>query len=335
MPTENKFEVVKGKSAALALSKGITTLSYHLCFPADTDDEYDFRTKNNQERLDGGERGKDDAESENNNHRSALLLRKEKLEAEMEIKRSLGQVKSSDQPTTKDFKTSSRSAADREDFAASVLVVDNDINKCGLNNRDVCKEIEVGHSLCQKKSSDQTPNITKDFKTSSGSANDAETDHETFAASLLPVDKDNDECRLNHREVGKEEPADKRLSELSRKRKQSSTEEEDCPPESDAQMELSKEECASSMGQRSNDAATKDAQIKLKMEECATGMGHRSNDAAKQDVQIKLSKEECASSMGQQSSDAAVQDVNDAVKGGVCWRHGEKVFVKGVQFDPK
>ena len=43
----------------------------------------------------------------------------------------------------------------------------------------------------------------------------------------------------------------------------------------------------------------KDAQIKLKKEECASGMGQRSNDAAVNDAQIKLKKEECAKDMGQ------------------------------------
>ena len=43
---------------------------------------------------------------------------------------------------------------------------------------------------------------------------------------------------------------------------------------------LRREECATSMGQRSNDAASKDAQIKSSTEECAISMGQRSNAAA-------------------------------------------------------
>ena len=64
----------------------------------------------------------------------------------------------------------------------------------------------------------------------------------------------------------------------------------------DAQIKLSKEECASSMGQRANDAAMKDAKIKFGTEEYASGMGRRfkGNYAAVKDAQIKLSKEECA-----------------------------------------
>ena len=50
------------------------------------------------------------------------------------------------------------------------------------------------------------------------------------------------------------------------------------------------------MGQLLNNAAMKDAQIKLKMEECARSMGQRSNakHAAMKDAQIKLRMEECA-----------------------------------------
>ena len=36
------------------------------------------------------------------------------------------------------------------------------------------------------------------------------------------------------------------------------------------------------------------AQILLLMEECASGMGQRSNDAAAKDAQIESSTEECA-----------------------------------------
>jgi hypothetical protein len=57
-----------------------------------------------------------------------------------------------------------------------------------------------------------------------------------------------------------------------------------------------KEEFARGMGQRSNDVAKRDAQILLSKEECALGMGQRlsPNYAAKRDAQIKLKKEECA-----------------------------------------
>jgi hypothetical protein len=49
---------------------------------------------------------------------------------------------------------------------------------------------------------------------------------------------------------------------------------------------LSKEECAGSMGQRSNYAAKMGVQIVFKMEDCASSMGHRSNDAAVKDAKI-------------------------------------------------
>ena len=39
------------------------------------------------------------------------------------------------------------------------------------------------------------------------------------------------------------------------------------------------------MGQRRNDAAARDAQIMLSKEECALGMGQKSNDAALMDAQ--------------------------------------------------
>ena len=42
------------------------------------------------------------------------------------------------------------------------------------------------------------------------------------------------------------------------------------------------------MVQRSNDAALKDVQIKLPKEEFASGMGRRSNNATKKDVPIEL-----------------------------------------------
>ena len=42
------------------------------------------------------------------------------------------------------------------------------------------------------------------------------------------------------------------------------------------------------MGQSSSDAATKDAQNMLGKEECASDMGQRSNNAAEKGVLIKL-----------------------------------------------
>jgi hypothetical protein len=64
------------------------------------------------------------------------------------------------------------------------------------------------------------------------------------------------------------------------------------------------------MGQRknTNDAAAKDAQIKLSREECASNTGQRknTNGAALKDAQIKLSKAGCALSMEQRSNYAAV-----------------------------
>ena len=62
----------------------------------------------------------------------------------------------------------------------------------------------------------------------------------------------------------------------------------------DAQMEPSKEECVSNMGQWSNGVAVKDAQIESSREEFAKRMGQRSNNAVVKDAQIKLRKEEYA-----------------------------------------
>ena len=64
------------------------------------------------------------------------------------------------------------------------------------------------------------------------------------------------------------------------------------------------------MEQSVSDAALKDAQVLLRREECAESMGQRSNDATATDAQIKLRKEEYASGMGQKlnTNDAAVED---------------------------
>ena len=112
----------------------VTSAAYH----ADTDDdENDFKTNNGDAAVDGGE-WEGDAATVKNNNRSALLLRKRKLEAELkEIDRALGQVESRDQPSTKDVKTSSSLPAvmdydvdtDQEDFAASAAAEEKDINQ--------------------------------------------------------------------------------------------------------------------------------------------------------------------------------------------------------------
>jgi hypothetical protein len=79
-----------------------------------------------------------------------------------------------------------------------------------------------------------------------------------------------------------------------------------------AQIKLSKEEYVGSMGQRlkPNDAATKDAQITLSKVECALSMGQGSNCAVLMDAQILLRKEECALGMGQRLNinDVVVKD---------------------------
>ena len=69
------------------------------------------------------------------------------------------------------------------------------------------------------------------------------------------------------------------------------------------------EECAKSMGQRSNYAAGKDAQTKLKKNEFVSGMWQSSIDVAAKDAQVKLRMEGCASDMEQSSNDAAMMDV--------------------------
>ena len=60
----------------------------------------------------------------------------------------------------------------------------------------------------------------------------------------------------------------------------------------------------------SNVAVAKDAQMVLTKEECALGMGQRSSDAAVMNAQVKLIKEECASSMERrgQRRNATVKD---------------------------
>ncbi len=65
----------------------------------------------------------------------------------------------------------------------------------------------------------------------------------------------------------------------------------------DATIGPSIEECASDMGQKSNSVGVKDAQIKLYKQECACGMGQRSNYAVGKDAQIMLGKVEYARGM--------------------------------------
>ena len=58
------------------------------------------------------------------------------------------------------------------------------------------------------------------------------------------------------------------------------------------------------MEQRRNDAAGKDVPINLRKEACASSMGQK--DCAKAKVaQIKLSEEECAEGMGQHTNYAS------------------------------
>ena len=68
-----------------------------------------------------------------------------------------------------------------------------------------------------------------------------------------------------------------------------------------AQIKSSKEEFASSMGQKGNYAVVTDAQIKLRGEECALSMEQmsRQSNVASKCVQIKRRREECARGMGQ------------------------------------
>jgi hypothetical protein len=47
---------------------------------------------------------------------------------------------------------------------------------------------------------------------------------------------------------------------------------------------LKREECATGMGQRGNDAASKNAQVLLRREECALGTGQRGSYAASKDA---------------------------------------------------
>ena len=77
----------------------------------------------------------------------------------------------------------------------------------------------------------------------------------------------------------------------------------------DAQIELSKEEFALSMGQRSKNAAKRDAQNKLEMEEYAGGMGQRSNYATSQeDAQNKHKEEESVGHTAASHPNVVLQD---------------------------
>ena len=96
-----------------------------------------------------------------------------------------------------------------------------------------------------------------------------------------------------------------------------------CVAVEDAPNTLRREECASSMGQRPNDAAVKDAQTFQSREECALSMEQKlnTNDAAMKDAPNTLRREACASSMGQSSNDAAVKDAPIM--------HGKEEYVGG------
>ncbi|KAK1743993.1 hypothetical protein QTG54_005590 [Skeletonema marinoi] len=88
----------------------------------------------------------------------------------------------------------------------------------------------------------------------------------------------------------------------------------------DAQIKLSKEECAIGMGQRPNDAAVNGVQTMLNKEECVAGMGQVASDAAAKDVHITLSVEECAKDMGKSEKQFSSEGwcPNQSQKGGTC-----------------
>jgi hypothetical protein len=67
----------------------------------------------------------------------------------------------------------------------------------------------------------------------------------------------------------------------------------------DAPIMRSREECASGMGQRSNDALIQNALIRIRGEDFASSMGQHGqrNDAAEEVAPIMLKEEECASGM--------------------------------------
>ncbi len=67
----------------------------------------------------------------------------------------------------------------------------------------------------------------------------------------------------------------------------------------DVKINLKMEECALSMGQKSNNAVVKDAQTMLSKEECAKGMEQRGNGAATKDAPIKPNVKESVGDMGQ------------------------------------
>jgi hypothetical protein len=79
----------------------------------------------------------------------------------------------------------------------------------------------------------------------------------------------------------------------------------------DAQILLSREECAGGMGQKSSYAALKDARINPNEEDCASRMVQRPNYAVLKDALISLEKEEYALDMVQRvnANDAVMKDV--------------------------
>ncbi len=69
----------------------------------------------------------------------------------------------------------------------------------------------------------------------------------------------------------------------------------------DAQTQRGEEDYAAGMDQGYS-AALMDARIKLKREECASGMGRRRDNAASKDVQVKLKRKGCAAGMEERDS---------------------------------
>jgi len=83
--------------------------------------------------------------------------------------------------------------------------------------------------------------------------------------------------------------------------------------------ELSMKECVGG----SSGAAAKDSTIMLSKEECASGMGQVANYAAVKSVQTMTSMEERASDTGQRGKKrcSAGGCNNGVISGGVCLRH--------------
>ena len=122
-------------------------LSYHLCFPnEDIDDEFDFGTKTNHEVVDDGESESNGVASKNNNHRSALLLkRKEEVEAEAEIKDNerskLFQEECSDQTTF---------IAATNDSKSAKQVIRGGVRKVKLCSSEGCSNQVQSGGVCRR-----------------------------------------------------------------------------------------------------------------------------------------------------------------------------------------